>query len=195
LTLSPGDEAAIIAVGVGALLAVGAGIFKVAALRGDMNTKWARRVDFAVAALDEKTIAELEQLRDDVEDILPAGPGGFDPAQAIANPAPLFVRAEHTVKYYRARARMEKDLVRLRRLGPVLVCALTGVEIAAAILTVFYGELLLWAWLEACGLIVLGVAVVAVIAATATYAVLHHRLAGGEILAGTGGRAVAGDEG
>ncbi len=193
MSLSTGDEAAVIAVGVGVLVAVGAGIFKVAAMRGDMNTKWARRVAFAVAALDEKTIAELEQLRDDVENILPTGHGGFDPAQAIANPAPLFRRAENTVSYYRARARMEQDFVRLRGLCPLLLAALTGLEIAAAVLTVFYAELLLWRWPRSCGLILLAGATVTLIAATAAYVVLQHRLAGAEILAGTGGRVAAGD--
>lgn len=36
-------------------------------------------------------------IRGDVEEILPAGPGGFDPSQAIADPAPLFAHAERTV--------------------------------------------------------------------------------------------------
>lgn len=193
MSLTPGDAAAIIAVGVGALVAVGAGIFKAAALRGDMNTKWTRRVAFAVAALDEKTIAELEQLRDDVEDILPAGHDNFDPAQAIANPAALFARAEHTVSYYSARTRMQTDFVRLRKLCPLLVATLTGVEVAAAILTAFYAELLVWAWLRPCGLIILAVATSMLIFATAAYVVLQHRLAGAEILAGTGGSSATGD--
>ncbi len=55
------------------LLAVGAGIFKAASLRADMNSKWSRRVSFAVAALDEKAISELEHLRDEIESMLPSG--------------------------------------------------------------------------------------------------------------------------
>jgi len=195
LNLSAGDEAGIIAVGAGVIVAAGAGIFKAASLQGDMNTKWSRRVDFAVAALHEKTIAELEQLRDDVDDILPAGHGGFDPSQAIANPDPLFARAESTVSYYRARTMMEKDFMRLRGLCPTFVAALAGVVIAVAILTVFYLELLHWGWLRSCGLIVLGIAGAVLVLVTAGYVALHYRLARAEILAGTGGYAVTGDSG
>jgi hypothetical protein len=188
LTLKPGDEAAIIAVGVAVILAVSVGIFKAASFRGDMNSRWARRVGFAVAALGEKTIAELEQLRDAVDEALPSNLAGFDPSQAIADPAPLFKRADSVVKYYRARTGMEKDLVSLRRLGPVLVAALTGVDIATAALTVFFAELLEWEWIKPLGFALLIFSVLVLCLAGIVYIVLQDRLADGEILAGTGGR-------
>lgn len=189
MTLEPGDEAAIIAVGVAVVLAVTVGIFKAASLRGDMNSKWAGRVAFAAAALGEKTISELEHLRDAVDQALPATPDGFDPSQAIADPAPLFARADRTVKYYRAQARLEKDLGYLRGLGPVLVGALIGVDIAAAVLTVFFAELLKWTWIKPVGFVLLVAASLVLGIAGCVYIVLQHRLADGEILAGTGGRA------
>lgn len=141
MTLGAGEQAAIVGVGAAVLLAVGAGIFKASSLRGDMNSKWARRVSFAVVALDEKAISELALLRDDLEDILPAR---FDPGQAIADPAPLSQRAETTVRYYRARTGMQGDFVRLRRACPVLVGGLAAVEIGAAGATAYYAEL--WRW-------------------------------------------------
>lgn len=189
MSLHTGDEAAIIGLGVGVILTVGAGIFKASTLRGDINSRWTRRVSFAIVALDEKTISELEQLRDDVDDVLPGG-HGFAPAQAIANPAPLSARAETTVKYYRARTRMERDFHLLRRLCPSLVVALAAVELAALILTLFYAELVTWGWLRPCGLILLAGAAAALVVATCVYVVLQHRLASAEILAGTGGQAV-----
>jgi hypothetical protein len=191
LTLTTGDETEIIAFGVAVLLAIGGGIFKVATLRGDMNSKWTRRVDFAVAALDERTIAALEQLRDEVDAILPTDADGFDPAQAIADPVPLFKLAESTVSYYRTRERMEIDFVRLRRLCPGLLGALTGIEVTVVALTAFYAHLLLWAWLRPSGLILGGFAVAGLVGAGAYYVLLQHRLASAEILAGSGGRAAS----
>lgn len=189
MTLSAGDEAAVIAVGVTVVLAVTVGVFRVASLRGDMNSKWARRTAFAVAALGEKTIAELEQLRDAVDETLPATPDGFDPSQAIANPAPLFERAEKTVKYYRAQTRMEKDLDHLRGLGPILVGALIGIDAAAAVLTIFFAELLKWAWIKPFGFVLLVASGLTLVAAGGFYIVLQQHLADDEILAGTGGQA------
>jgi hypothetical protein len=185
VSLQPGDQATIIGVGGAVLLAVGAGIFKASSLRGDMNSKWTRRVSFAVAALDEKTISELEHLRDDVEDILPAR---FDPGQAIADPAPLSQRAETTVRYHQSRTRMDGDFIRLRNACPALVGGLAAVEVAAAALTAYYAELLHWPALRVGGLMLAVLGVVVLVLTTVAYAVLQHRLASAEILAGTGGR-------
>lgn len=185
MSLGPGDQAAIIGVGGAVLLAVGAGTFRASSLRGDMNNKWVRRVSFAVVALDEKAISELELLRDDLKNILPAE---FDPGQAIADPAPLSQRAETTVKYYRARTQMQGDFVRLRQACPVLVGGLAAVEIAAAMLTLYYAELWHWTPLRIAGLVLGALGVAVLVLTVVTYAVLQHRLAGAEILAGTGGR-------
>lgn len=192
MSLKTGDLAAIVAVGVGALLVIGGGIFRAATIRGDMNARWTRRVAFATAALDEKTISELEQLRDEVDRILPEGP--FNPAQALADPAPLSERAERTTKYYRARRRMEGDLALLRKLGPVIVAGLVSLEVAAAILTAFFAEFLTWDWLRSTGLVLLGLAILVLVLAAGTFVVTMHRLTTGEVLAGTGGQADAGGQ-
>jgi uncharacterized integral membrane protein len=186
VSLGPGEQAAIIGVGAAVLLAVGAGIFKASSLRGDMNSKWTRRVSFAVVALDEKAFSELELLRDDLEDMLPAR---FDPAQAIADPAPLSQRAETTIRYYRTRTQMQRDFIRLRRVCPLLVAALAAVEIAAAGLTTYYAKLWHWSPLRIVGLVLAGLGVAVLVLTVVTYAVLQHRLASAEIRAGTGGRA------
>lgn len=185
MSLGPGEQAAIIGVGVAVLLGVGGGIFRASTLRGDINGRWSRRVSFAVAALDEKQISELELLRDDVEDILPAR---FDPAQAIADPAPLSARAATTVGYYRASTRMEGDFVRLRRVCPVLLAALAVLEVATALLTTYYAKLLDWSAVRVSGLLLAAVAVLIMVTTTGAYVALQHRLASAEILAGTGGR-------
>lgn len=186
MSLGAGEQAAIIGVGATVLLAAGGGIFKASSLRGDMNNKWTRRVSFAVAALDEKAIAELRLLRDDLEDTLAPA---FDPSQAIADPSPLSERAATTAKYYRARTRMRSDFARLLWACPVLVGGLAVVEVATAALTVYYAELWDFTGLRIGGLVLAGVGTVTLVLVVVGYAVLQHRLASAEILAGTGGRA------
>jgi hypothetical protein len=122
--LNPGDQATIIGVGAAVLLAAGGGIWRAASLRGDLNARWRRRVDFAVARLDELIIAELRMLRDEVDTVLPE-PQDFDPVLVLADPAPLSKRAAHVVKLYRTRQHMERDLARSRSVGIALITALS----------------------------------------------------------------------
>jgi hypothetical protein len=191
LTLDAGDQAQILGVGAAVLLALSASIFKTSSLRGDMNSKWSRRVALAVSALDEKLISGLEQLRDDVNDLLPAET--FDPAEAIVDPGPLARRAERTVSFHRARIRMGGDLRHLRDVCPAFVAALTGLWLAALGLTASFGELVGWDWIRPLGLVVGAIMLVVLILALIAYGVLNHRLANAEILAGTGGKLELGD--
>lgn len=186
MSLGAGEQAAIIGVGATVLLAAGGGVFKASSLRGDMNNKWTRRVSLAVAALDEKALSELSLLRDDVEDTLA---DAFDPAQAIADPAPLSRRAETTVKFRKGRTRMQEDFKRLLQVCPFLVGGLAAVVVATAALTVYYSELWDVAAFRIGGLILAGIGLAVLVLVGIAYAVLQHRLASNEILAGTGGRA------
>jgi hypothetical protein len=187
VSLSPGDQATIIGIGLAALFGLGGGIWKSASLRGDVNVRWARRVDFATAALDDKTIVELERLRDAVDKVLPAKP--FDPGQAIADPAPLTAQAERATDLHRARVRMESCVRRLMLVGRITIGVLMVLAVGAIATTCFYAELIRWDPLEAIGLIILAVGIALLVAVGATYIVLQDRLASGEDLAGTAGRA------
>lgn len=190
MSLDAGSEAAVIGVGVAVLLGSATGVVKAASLRGDVNSRWTRRVQFAVAALDEKTFNELERLRAEIDEILPTDfDPDFDPAEVITDPEPLTRRAGKTAAYYRARTRLELDLVRLRRLGPIAVGGLSVFAVATALITVYYAQLLHWGALRVVGLVLLVVSLVVLVPAVIVYVVLEHRLATGEILAGTGGRA------
>jgi hypothetical protein len=151
-----------------------------------MNHQWASRVTLAVSVLKEKTISGLEALRAHTNEILPFG--GFNPSLVIADPAPLVRDAEECAKTYRAGVQMNTHFEWLLRLGPVFVIALIASEFGVAALTAHYGDLLTWPWLRAAGFAVFGIAVLLVLGAGATYIFLQHRLAGAEILAGTGGR-------
>jgi hypothetical protein len=188
LSLDPGSQAAIIGVGAAVLLAVGAGIFRYAGFRGDMNQRWSGRVDYTVAALEEKTIRGLELLRGEINEILPEV---FDPKEAIADPAPLVGRAEMCAKAYRARDRMERDFAWLLKLDLVLLGGLIAFAIATAAVTVYYAELVHWTWLRLAGLSLLAVSTMALIAAGGEYVWLQRRLSGAEILGDTGGRSEA----
>jgi hypothetical protein len=187
LSLSPGDQATIIGVGVAVLLGVGAGIFKASGLRGDLNSKWKRRVTLAISVLNEKAVEELRLLRIQINGILPPQPSDFDPSDVITDPAPLVKRADKAAQYYRASTGMERNFVWLRHLCPALVAALSATELSTVSLTAYYSELAHLTWVRVGGLILLGVAVLVLVISVMSYAILQHRLSGAEILAGTGG--------
>lgn len=184
MSLDAGEQAAIIGVGATVLLAAVGAVFKASSLRGDINNKWTRRVSLAVAGLDDKALSELRRLRDDVEGTLA---DRFDPAQALADPAPLSRRAETTVKFHKARTQMQRDFRHLLQICPILLGGLGAVVVAAPALTVYYAELWQPAALRIGGLILAGLAILVLVVIGIVYAVLQHRLASAEILAGTGG--------
>jgi hypothetical protein len=189
LSLAGGDQAAVIAVGAGVLLAAGGGIFKAVNLRGDSNSKWSSRIDLAAGALDEKTIAELHGLRSEIDDLLPEAGMPFDPAQAIVDPSPLSARVEQTAKYYRARVRMQKDLGRVLKLGRVLVLGLALFAIGVVLLTIYFAELLSWDWPRFAGFGFSAVGLATLLVAMCGYGFCVDRLAGAEILADTASQA------
>ena len=186
--MNGGDQAAVIGAGAVVLMAVSAGAWRAAAFRGDLNTRWAGRVAFAVAALDEKLVAGLQELREKIEEFLPEGQD-FDPSQVIADPAPLTELASEVARNYRARVRMESDLVRLRNLGPPLVALLVVLAVDVADLTLYYGDIVGGSLFRVLGLVVGAGSIVAIAVAFGTYVVLQQRLSTAEILAGTAGRA------
>jgi hypothetical protein len=173
------------------LAATATGIFKAVNLRGDSNRKWSSRIDLAAGALDEKTVAELQVLRSDIDGLLPeAGsplePGPpFDPAQAIVDPFPLSERVERVAKYYRARVRLQKDLERVLTLGRVFIFGLVAFGIGVIMLTLYFAELEKWGWLSAAGFTFSGIGVATLVLAMIGYGICVDRLAGAEILADT----------
>jgi hypothetical protein len=192
LSISGGDQAAIIGVGSAVVLVLAGGLVKAASLRGDMNQKWSSRIDLAAVALDEKTVFELKQLRDEIDTVMPADDALFEPGQAIADPSPLSARVEKTAKFYRARVRMEKDLRRLVGLGRVAVGALTGLIIAVLFLTLHYAELSGWRWMRWAGFGLGTVATVILIAVGLVYTVCVDQLSSSEILAESASQAGTG---
>jgi hypothetical protein len=186
VSLDTGEQATIIGIGLAALVALGGGVWRAASIRGDVNARWARRVAFATAALDEKTIAELEGLRDDVDEVLPEGP--FDPQQAITDPAPLTKRAERATELHRVRVRMEKCVKRLMFVGRMTVATLIVLILGVVGATLHYAELVTREPLEPIALIILGLGMALLIGVGIAYIVLQDQLASGEDLAGTAGR-------
>jgi hypothetical protein len=187
MSLSAGDQAQVIGVGVAGLVAFGAGVWRVAALRADMNARWASRVDLAVAALDARTIQQLENLRAAVDASLPEGE--FNPSQLIADPAPLSRIAEDAVNLHRARNRMSSALARLLGVGRLAVGGLIGMLLGAACATAHYAELWDWSPLRLSGLTLLCGSAALLVGVTLAYVVLQDQLATAEALAGTAGQA------
>jgi hypothetical protein len=189
MNLTGGEQAEIIGVGAVFILAFGGGIWRVATLRGDVGARWSERVDLAVAALDAKTFSRLEQLRGEVDELLPKDEFGndvFDPAQAIADPTSLSESAAEAVKLQRSRNRMKSAIAGLRRVGRAVLVALAGALVGTAA-TIYYSELWNATALKLIGWVLLGVSIASLIAVTIVYVVLLDWLATDEGLAGTAG--------
>lgn len=182
--LSPGDQATVIGIGAAVLLAVASGIWRASSMRGDVNARWKKRVDFAVARIDELIVTELRVLREEIDALLPDAQD-FDPTLVVADPASLSNRAGHVSKLYRVRQHMESDLVRSRSVGPSLIFALVTLAIGTASLTAFYGELVNEHVMRVAGLGLVALGAVLLICITAVQVSLQYRLANGEIEAGT----------
>jgi len=182
--LTPGDQATIIGVGAAVLLAVSGGVWRAASLRGDLNARWKKRVDFAMARIDELIGSELKVLRGEIDAFFPT-PERFDPVQVVADPALLSQRAAHVVKLYRIRQHLESDLAHSRSVGPAAILALTCLGLGAVSLTAFYGELVTGDFLREGGLALVILGALLLVVVTAVYAFFQHRLSTGEIEAGT----------
>jgi hypothetical protein len=187
MSLSAGNQAQVIGIGAFLLLGLGGGVWRTSTLRGDQNARWAARVDLAVAALDARTIRQLETLRADVDAALPKEE--FDPAQAIADPAPLSQSAERAVDLHRASTHMRSALRRLLLVARLVVGGLAGLFVGVACTTLHYAELWNWSPLRIAGFAVLGASGLLLLGTCAGYFVLQEQLAGAEQLAGTAGQA------
>jgi hypothetical protein len=187
MTLSAGDQAQVLGVGVAGLLAFGAGLWRSASLRGDISARWSARVQLAVAALDEKTIRQLEAVRAEVDAVLPEGE--FDPTGVIADPAPLSQLAEKAVQLHRARLRMDSSLQKLLVVARVTVGSVAGTLLGIAGATAHYAELWDWSSLRLLSLTVLTVSIALLMMVAGSYVFLMDRLASCEQLAGTAGQA------
>jgi hypothetical protein len=186
MSLAAGDQAQVIGIGTVLLLGLGGGIWRTATVRGDQNARWAARVSLAVAALDAKTIQQLERLRADVDAALPEGE--FSPSQVIADPAPLSQSAERAVELHRASRRMDAALRHLLTTGRLIVGGLTGLFLGIACTTTHYAELWSWTPLKGIGLALNAISGLLLLATGSAYVVLQDRLASAEQLAGTAGQ-------
>jgi hypothetical protein len=186
MSLSAGDQAQIIGIGTLLLLGLGGGVWRTATVRGDQAARWTSRVDLAVAALDAKTIQQLERLRAEVDSVLPETE--FSPSQVIADPAPLSQSAERAVELHRASRGMNAALRRLLITGRLIIGGLAGLFFGIACTTAHFAELWNWTPLRAIGLAADGVFGLVLIGTAVVYVLLQDRLASAEQLAGTAGQ-------
>lgn len=139
--MKPIDPATVVGVGIAALVALGAALWKAASLRGDVHESWSTRVDAATSALTDRAIDELQALRRETDKLLGDPEGASPPVLATVDPAPLVRRAEAVARYSDARKRIDGHLRRLLRVAPLLIPALIAVAISTILLTVYFAEI------------------------------------------------------
>lgn len=182
MPLSNGEQIGAVGTGAAILLAALGGAVKASSLRGDIHNKWQRRVQFSDSALEEQQVDALNELRQELEAVLPQGTDAV--AISTFDPTPLAGRTSHIAKLHGARARMERAFRLLRKLDNVLLPLFVLGAIAVVFLTLHYGEVSGADWLRPARQLTGITAAAGLLLAGAAYAVLYRILANGQILSG-----------
>lgn len=173
--MSTPDPATVVGIGVACVLTLSGGIYKVASLRSDLANKWKGRVELSTSTLNEKTLAQLETLRDRISDELPAGP--FDPLSVSLDPGPLSEMAGEAAKLHREASRMELDFERLKSTGDVFTAGFALLLVPSVGFTLYYGDIATWGWLRTVSIVALVVGGLITLVTGGVHTFLHRRLA------------------
>lgn len=152
-------------------------------MRGDVFSKWNDRVEVAHAGLTERASIELLRLQERITEALGATDGPFEPTQVIADPRPLIEAASRCAALLKTRDRVRKRFRRYRRLGPVLLAAVTLYVLALIGGTLYYTDRMTNSWLKSSAIGVGAFAVLVAIILFVSYAYYENRLSVAEELA------------
>ena len=176
------DKAVIFSVGSAFMLGFGGGLFQAVTLRASIHREWVDRKDRCFVGLDESALTALYSIHAQVSRYLEPGKE-FWPKGPPLDPATLKNLVDDFSRALRWKSRMQLDIERLLRIGPLLVVAFTLGIVAVGL--VFLSQ----AWTPQNGMLaVVGYALFAttliVLAGIyGCYVFFRHRLASTEILA------------
>lgn len=129
-------------------------LWKCSSLRGDLFNKWNERVDIAEAGLSEHAIGLLRELQDRTDLLLgQENSSEFDPALALADPAPL---TRITRKFHRAivaRKRLARRFALLVLLGAVAPFLVIPYLLGSVLAFAYYSELYSGHWAASWGIV------------------------------------------
>lgn len=173
----------LVGISVTALIAVCAAIFKTATLRSRISREWSPRVYTCMAGLDELSLQAISDLYNQIQknfstitdkDIWPDGPP-IDPL-SLRQPIEVYTRA------LRFRTRLEKDVTRLMRIGPILVASLSVFAVSIALITLNTIDILASHTLLIIGYYLGSISFLLTTVSVCAYVILQHRLASVEVL-------------
>lgn len=177
--MSSPDPATVVGVGTACLLGFGAGVYRAASFRSDFSNKWTGRIEIAVAALHEQTLAQLGALRDEIDAKLPRDDPespGFAPEVISLDPGPLSDMAIEAAKLHRDQLRMERAFIQIKRLGLVWIAGFALLLVPTIAFSLYYADIAAWKvlWWIALATLLPGVLLVSV--GGAAYVFYSHRL-------------------
>lgn len=181
MTLTPDQRIAAIGVSVGLLLPAFPAMWKAAGLRADTNSRWRTRVDLTYAGLTERAIETLRELQAQANQLL-GDLNTFDPALAVADPAPLAEKAARFNRMLKARHSLRirfRGQLRLMTLAVYLVALYAAGIIFAGI---YFDGLYDINWLGDLGLALTALSLAAGGLLLAAYTYIEHKLSGAEIM-------------
>lgn len=182
MTPNDPDPATVIGIGLAVLLALATALWKAAALRGDVNRTWSKRVDAATAALTNREIGELQALRRETDRLLGDPEDESPPILSTVDPAPLVRRAEAVARYAKTRETTERSLRLLLRVAPLLIPALLLITVGTTLVTLNYADLARFEGVCIAGLVLLSMGGLPAVALFGLYLLAQHRLSGAEIM-------------
>lgn len=180
--MSEPDPATVLGVGAAFLVAFGAALYKSATSRSDIHNRWTRRVNIAVSALHEKTLVQLQALRDRIDDELPREDpddpsSSFDPEIINLDPGPLSKMAAEAARLQRDQVRMKQAFSGLKRLNYAWTTAFALLLVPSIGFSLYYAQIAEWPALWWLSLVTMIPGLLIALGAGVAHVVLHHRLA------------------
>lgn len=186
MTKSPNPDVIVNVLALGAFVGFTLGGFLVRSVKmqGDASVEWTERIERAESKLDAKAMNELEQLRDETDEVLGDPELGTDPSKlATADPTPLFERAKKTTKLFAARKAIGESHTKHLRVAPWETAFLIGALVADVLLTLYYSNVIDESAVRIVGLIFAAVCGTALLVLFALELIYRHRMSSSEALA------------
>ena len=171
----------VLSLGLVLLLAVLAGVWRTASLRGDTFDKWRQRVELAEAGLSEIAAEELRHLQIEINFLLGAETQ-FSPSQVVADPGKLLASVLRLKRLIETRNRLQSRFTVLLWLGPFFFWTLLTLAVGLVLTFTHHGGVASNPFLGDVGTVICVVSGTIVVTCFGVYVYLQQFLSSAEII-------------
>jgi hypothetical protein len=180
--VTKGEQAGIVAVGVGLWVPALISAWRAASLRSDLNKKWRDRVDLMIGGLSEKAAKRLVDVQRLIRDFVVEGSVTFDPLRVVREPADLKAPMRRFLRILKVRDRTSRRYKRVLWVGPVLLTAATVYVVGVALAVLDISEIVDNRQMGWTGVVMGVLGALGILGGFVAYAYFEHMLSGAEIL-------------